>query len=258
MIAVPARASARVGSAVIASMIPAGPRNKTTPSVSGNVVGLDVGDAVIRLRIIPERKWRNLNLNHLAHALLAGSDSDVLLGGMLGDFWRGAPDVSWRPGVRDGVVLHRKIDVYTDKHPIVDTARTLFDPPFRRFAGVLLDVYFDHVLARDWLRWSTQSLDALSERMLALLDANRDWLPPDLNRFAGYFRTVGLFASYADRNRIERVFAGIGQRFRHANPLAEAGPVLWERAAALDEAFERFFPDLQAFAAERRAAMGLI
>ncbi len=194
-------------------------------------------------------------MNHLAHALLAGANDDLLVGSLLGDFWRGAPDPSWPAGVRTGVILHRRIDVYTDSHPVVAAARTLFHPPVRRYAGILIDVYFDHVLARDWALHSNESLDTFSARTADLLDCHAAWLPVDLNRFARYFRMHDLFGAYAQRATIEQVLRGISGRLRHANPLAEAGTALWARADALDEAFARFFPDLVAHARVLREAM---
>ena len=191
-------------------------------------------------------------MNHLAHAFLAGADDGVLLGGLLGDFWRGAPDPDWPAALRAGVVLHRKIDVYTDSHADVAAARALFAAPLRRYAGILLDVYFDHVLAADWPAHAREPLAALSARVGDLLRVNQDWLPQPLNRFAGYFRQAGLFESYGERGMIERVLAGIGQRLKHDNPLASAGPALWERDAELRAAFARFFPDLVAYTAGKR------
>lgn len=194
-------------------------------------------------------------LNHLAHALLAGANDDLLLGSLLGDFWRGAPDPGWPPGVRDGVFLHRRIDVYTDSHPVVAAARALFDAPLRRYAGILVDVYFDHVLAREWAYYSDEPLAAFSARTGDLLDHHAAWLPADLNRFARYFRTHGLFGAYVQRATIEQVLGGISGRLRRANPLGQAGPALWVRADALDEAFARFFPGLTAFARQLREGM---
>src|SRR6478736_6013453 len=191
-------------------------------------------------------------MNHLAHAFLAGADDQVLLGGMLGDFWHGAPDPQWPAGIRAGVVLHRKIDVYTDSHAELAGARALFTPPLRRYAGILLDVYFDHLLALDWPRQGREPLAELSARVEILLRDNRHWLPPQLNRFADYFHHAGLFASYAERDTIERVLTGIGRRLKHENPLATAGPALWQRDAELSAAFARFFPDLIEFATLKR------
>ena len=193
-------------------------------------------------------------MNYLAHALLAGPDADLLLGSLLGDSWRGAPDPAWPAGVGAGVLLHRKIDVYTDSHPIVAEARARFETPWRRYAGILIDVYFDHALARDWPH-EAEPLDALSTRVAGLLERNRAWLPVDLNRFAGYFRANALFAAYAERGTIERVLAGISRRLRHENLLAQAGPALWSHARDLDQAFARFFPDLDAHARQLRAQL---
>jgi len=194
-------------------------------------------------------------MNHLAHALIAGDDPELLLGGMLGDFWRGAPAAHWPAAVQAGVRLHRKTDVYTDSHPQIAGARALFAPPLRRYSGIILDVYFDHLLARDWQQHASEPLDRLSARMSAVLDANRDWLPPRLNRFAEYFDAAGLFAGYAQRAAIERVLAGIGQRLTRTNPLAQAGPELWSRERELEGAFAAFFPELMAYAARERAEL---
>jgi len=194
-------------------------------------------------------------MNHLAHVFLSGADADMRLGAMLGDFWRGALDPAWPPRVRAGVVLHRRIDVYTDSHPLVLEAKRLFDSPWRRFAGILLDVYFDHVLAREWASYADEPIDALSAATLTALDANAPWLPPELLRFARYMRAHGLFGRYAERAEIEQVLAGIGARLRHANPLHEAGPALWQQASALDACFAEFFPQLCAEALRLRAAL---
>ena len=191
-------------------------------------------------------------MNHLAHALLSGPDPDVLLGGLLGDFWRGAPDPAWTAGVRAGVALHRKIDVYTDRHPIVAALRGRFEPPWRRYAGILIDIYFDHALARDWGSHGGEPLTDLSRRVGRILDQHAGWLPADLNRFARYFEAHALFGAYAQRSTIEQVLAGVSRRLRHANPLAAAGTALWARADDLDAAFVRFFPELEAFARTHR------
>ena len=196
-------------------------------------------------------------MNHLAHVLLAGPRPHARLGAMLGDFWHGAPDRGWPQDIEAGVRLHRKIDVYTDSHPVVVEARGLFEPPLRRYAGILLDVHFDHVLARDWAAHADEPLATLSAGVLAQLAANAAWLPGDLNRFAGYMQQHGLFAAYAQRDVIERVLAGIGARLRHANPLAGAAPALWRNATALESAFARFFPDLRRECARLRVQFGI-
>lgn len=188
-------------------------------------------------------------MNHLAHALLAGDDDALRLGGMLGDFVRGQPDPAWPAGVVAGIRLHRAIDVYTDAHPRVLAAKARLQPPYRRYAGILLDMWFDHCLARDFGRWSEIPLEAFSADLRRLLQTHADTLPPALQRFLVYMHTHDLPAGYAERATLSRALAGIGQRLTRDNPLHHAMPVLVEQHADLQADFEAFFPELQRFAA---------
>lgn len=187
-------------------------------------------------------------MNHLAHAVLAGDEPDLILGGLLGDFVHGPVPTGLRRGVELGIRLHRAIDVHTDSHPVVVDLRNLFVAPFRRYAGILLDVWFDHLLARDFAHWCTTPLERFSGDLLALLQRHADELPPSMRGFVAYMQRNGLPAAYADAGVIGRALAGIGTRLSRANPLHEALPVLQANDAALQRGFEKFFPQLQTFA----------
>jgi len=196
-------------------------------------------------------------VNHLAHALLAGTDDGLRLGGVLGDFVRGAPDPALPAAVREGIALHRAIDGYTDRHPQVLAARALFEPPYRRYAGIALDMWFDHCLARDFVRWSGVPLERFSSELRALLRRHDALLPPAACRFAQYMHANDLPAGYADAQVLGRALAGIGERLQRANPLAQMLPVLQGLEAPLQAHFELFFPQLQRFAGDRVAARQL-
>lgn len=188
-------------------------------------------------------------MNHLAHALLAGADDELRLGGMLGDFVRGTPDPALQAGVRAGIALHRAIDGYTDRHAHVLAARGLFPPPYRRYAGIALDMWFDHCLARDFARWSAEPIGLYSESLRALLQRQQALLPASAQRFARYMEANDLPAAYADPQVLGRALAGIGQRLRRDNPLDRMLPVLQALDAPLQRHFEAFFPQLRDFAA---------
>lgn len=189
-------------------------------------------------------------MNHLAHALLSGDDPDRILGGMLGDFVHGGIPAQLRPGVQAGLRLHRAIDVFTDAHPEVAEARRLLPPPYRRFGGILLDMWFDHELARDFASWSGQPLDTYSAGLRALLHRHHGLLPDGLKRFLIYMEAHDLPAGYAERTEIERALHGVSARLSRANPVGEAMPVLVELEPQLRERFEAFFPQLRDFAAD--------
>ncbi|OOG65362.1 hypothetical protein B0E46_03155 [Rhodanobacter sp. B04] len=196
-------------------------------------------------------------MNHLAHVLLAGDDEWLQLGGMLGDFVHGQPDAALFPSrVIAGIRLHRAIDVYTDAHPEVLAAKALLPPPYRRYAGILLDMWFDHCLARDFSRWCVQPLADYSAALRGLLRRHDGLLPPALRRFRGYMEAHGLPAGYADPAVLGDALAGIGQRLSRANPLDSALLVLVAHEALLQERFEMFFPQLREFAREWVAVHG--
>jgi acyl carrier protein phosphodiesterase len=187
-------------------------------------------------------------MNILAHAFLAGASDDLRLGGMMGDFVRGTPDPSLPDGVRRGIVLHRSIDSFTDRHPVVVQARRLFQPPFRRYAGILLDMWFDHCLARDFAAWSDIPLAEYSDGVHQLLRQRRALVPERMSGFISYMKREGLPAMYADRDTLGRAFVGMSHRLSRENPLAEAMPVLLELEDDLWESFRAFFPELLTFA----------
>lgn len=187
-------------------------------------------------------------MNILAHAFLGGVDDDLRLGGMMGDFVRGTPDPSLPEGVRRGIVLHRAVDSFTDRHPAVVQARGLFQAPFRRYAGILLDMWFDHCLARDFATWSDIPLVEYSDGVRQLLARRHALIPERMRGFIQYMEREGLPATYADRGTLGRAFIGMSHRLSRENPLAEAMPVLQDLEDELWRCFRAFFPELLAFA----------
>lgn len=187
-------------------------------------------------------------MNILAHALLGARNDDLMLGSVMGDFVHGPVPQGLRPDVEAGVRLHRAVDVYTDAHPIVRELRGTFVAPFRRYAGIILDIWFDHLLARDFSRYAVEPLDAFSDRLMALLNTHAGELPESMRGFVAYMRRYGLPARYADRAAIARAFAGVASRFARANPIADALGAIDANAEVIADGFARFFPQLQVFA----------
>jgi len=178
-----------------------------------------------------------------------------MLGGLVADFVRGALDPALPRGVRAGIALHRSIDTYTDAHPQVVAARALFEPPYRRYAGILLDVWFDHLLARQWARFGEGDLVDFSGRVRALLDTNSEFVPARMRSFVAYLHAHDLPAEYRHTAVIGDVLRGMSQRLSRANPLGEGLPVLVALHAPLQERFDAFFPELRNFAAVERTRL---
>lgn len=195
-------------------------------------------------------------VNHLAHALLSdGLDAEFALGSAEGDFVHGAPDTRWPRTRQAGLRFHRAIDRYTDTHADVVAARRLFAPPMRRYAGIVLDVWFDHLLVRAWDRLvPTEPLDAFCARWLALLDANAATLPEAQRGFVAWMHAHGLPARYGDEATLDVVFNGLARRLSRPAPIGAALPTLRAHASALQTRFDAFWPDLVAQARSLRAS----
>lgn len=186
-------------------------------------------------------------MNHLAHALLAGPEHGLRLGGLMGDFVRGAIDSSVPVDVRKGIALHRAIDSYTDQHPEVRSLKAAFEPPYRRYAGILIDIWFDHLLARDFSRWSPTPLAQFSDGVTQLLRQHDDELPEALRRLSRYLHARHLPAAYAEREMISEVLSGVGSRLQRSNPLARGLLEISRLEDELAQTFEGFFPQLVEF-----------
>ena len=192
-------------------------------------------------------------MNYLAHAWLARHSDEAILGAILGDFVFGQSTLQdWPMSIRSEIVRHRRIDRYTDDQPAVVAARGLFDAAgLRRYAGIVLDVYFDHCLARDWLRWNDVSLTTFTSRVYRVLHDHRGQLPPRLQAIAPRMAAHDWLGSYRQRKNVDAAVRGIATRLsRNGERLIACLDVLRANETAVDAAFEAFFPDLIA-AAER-------
>jgi len=185
-------------------------------------------------------------LNFLAHLLLAGDDESLRLGAMLGDFVSGREALSkYDAGVQKGILLHRHIDAHTDTMPGVVELRKLFQPPFRRYAGIIIDLAFDHVLALRWDEYSEQPLREFDRDVRDMLARHDSLLPERLKGFMQYADRRGLFAAYRQKSEILHSLRGLGRRLSRENPLHRAGDIWSGFMPVLAARFEPIYRDIQ-------------
>ena len=184
-------------------------------------------------------------MNHLAHALLAGTHPDHRLGAFLGDHVKGRLALdSWPPEVAAGIVLHRKIDGWSDRHPAVRSLKTEVPREWRRHCGIAFDVLFDAMLVRHWDQFSSQPLDLFGEELDALLAERRKHLPERLRRFAAWARARSLWTRLDDRELLAEILMLLALRHARPSPLAEGLELLDALGSEIERAFLRMFPDL--------------
>jgi acyl carrier protein phosphodiesterase len=186
-------------------------------------------------------------MNYLAHLHLGGQRPAQLLGSLYGDFVKGPLPGRFTPELEASIQLHRSIDSFTDAHPLIKDAVARFPTQRRRYAGIVLDVFFDHCLARDWALYAEQPLDVFTGSFYRILTAEAD-LPERLARIAPHMAARDWLGSYREFEVLEQVLGGISRRLSRPEGLAGAMQELQALYQPLSADFAEFYPLLQDFA----------
>jgi acyl carrier protein phosphodiesterase len=192
-------------------------------------------------------------LNYLAHIFLSGADGRVQVGNFIGDAVKGSAYKNYPPPIARGILLHRAIDDYTDNHAAVRTAVRMLRPRFGRYAGALLDIYFDYLLASHFGEFSRVPLKRYTRRFYWAMIRNRRYLPDRIRRFMWHFISTNRLGKYASAEGI-RESVGIMARYGRMRISAdEAVAWLLAHEGELWAVFRPFFDELQTVCRECEA-----
>lgn len=195
-------------------------------------------------------------MNYLAHIFLARHSGAAMVGGIMGDFVKADLTGRYPPDIAREIQLHRYIDSYTDSHPTVKASAALFPEGRRRYAGIVLDVFYDHLLSLQWTRWCDEPRQALLDRFYAALSEHQTHLPDRLRAMAPKMVELNWLNDYEDFRSVEIAVERISLRLsRNGSVLRDGLEDLRTHYAQLAEGFDGFFADLVAFTEERRASM---
>lgn len=183
-------------------------------------------------------------MNYLAHFHLSYGNDDLLTGALLGDFVKGPLTGQRSTTLEQGILLHRKIDAFTDGHSALRETHRLFDKPYRRYAGIMTDVVFDHFLNRHWQRFHPQPLEQFSEEIYQHL-LNNPHLGPQAQQQADNLARHKVLENYRHWQTVSVALEKIGQRIRGNNPLHSAGDEMQRFYVDLEQQFLLFYPQLQ-------------
>lgn len=184
-------------------------------------------------------------MNYLAHIFLSGNDEEVQLGSFIADAVKGSSYNNYPDGVRRGIIQHRQIDYYTDRHSAVKEIVHSLRPRFGRYSGILADIYFDFLLASNFSEFSEVPLKKFSKRFYRTLIKKRRHLPPKFRRFMWHFILTDRLTRYSTIEGI-RESLSIMVKYRHLNiSVEEAVDYLVDNEASLWLKFKPFFEELK-------------
>jgi acyl carrier protein phosphodiesterase len=183
-------------------------------------------------------------MNYLAHLYFAGESSESRIGNLLGDFCRGVDIKSLSPAVLQGLQQHRAIDAFTDNSPEVLAAKQYFAAHRRRFAGIAIDMLFDHLLIRHWSKFHLQPFELYKNQLYQKLTSDLPLMPASMQPTVSAIIRQDWFLSYAKLPHLAQALDQVAKRIRFRNQFAGAGDDISAHYAELEQLFLAFFPRL--------------
>tara|TARA_B110000046_G_C13026173_1_gene414247 strand:+ start:6760 stop:7353 length:594 start_codon:yes stop_codon:yes gene_type:complete len=186
-------------------------------------------------------------MNYLAHIALSGPNPEHRVGGLLGDFVRGPLTGKLPTAIETGITAHRKLDNFFDHQPEIQLFLRRFEKPMRRYARIVADVVYDHILARQWSQYYQQPLQEFCDEFYRQLAVYENWLPVRAQYFLEHAPKVGWLQSVSEVGNLPLILQRIGSRFRHPVSLQDALPIVMAHQAAIEHEFHQLYPRLQLF-----------
>jgi acyl carrier protein phosphodiesterase len=186
-------------------------------------------------------------MNFLSHLYLSGNSEGLIIGNFIADSVKGNAFLNFSPDIQKGILLHRKIDVFTDTHLIVEQSKKRLRQKYRKYASVIVDIYYDHYLAINWGTYSAVSLNDYTQNMYELIQKNTNQLPFKSQEFTKYMVQYNILSAYAELDGIERVLKGMSRRTTFESNMEHAIHDLKEHYVLFENEFKLFFPELQQF-----------
>lgn len=183
-------------------------------------------------------------MNFLAHIYLSGSDEGVILGNFVADSIKGKKYQKYPADIQKGILLHRAIDSYTDSHPIVRRSTKRLHKNYGHYSGVIVDILYDHFLAKNWADYHDTPLEKYVEDFYELLRKNFEILPNRVKRMMPYMVADNWLLNYASIKGISTILAQMNQRTSNRSKMNFAVLDLQEHYEAFEQEFTDYFAEL--------------
>lgn len=191
-------------------------------------------------------------MNFLAHIYLSGGNELITIGNFVGDGVRGNKYKLYPKEIQIGIQLHRQIDTFTDAHPLFRQCTKRLHKGYSHYSGVIVDIFFDHFLAKNWTTYSDVPLDTYITSFYKSLSKHIAILPPRFQDLTPIMIEGNWLLSYATVEGIQIVLNGMNQRTKGLSKMNEATKELREHYDSFEDDFTLFFEDLRAFSILKR------
>jgi acyl carrier protein phosphodiesterase len=191
-------------------------------------------------------------MNFLAHLYLSGEDEEIIIGNFIADHVKGRVFEKFSSGIRSGILLHREIDAFTDAHPLWIQSKNRLAPKYRKYAGVITDMFYDHYLSSNWSDYSHESLDVFTRQMYRIIMKRYLILPPKTQRMLPFMARDNWLKAYGTFEGLGRALNGMARRTPFESGMGNAISDLKRDYGLYESEFRNFFPELVQYTEERR------
>lgn len=186
-------------------------------------------------------------MNFLAHLRLSGENEQIMVGNFIADHIRGNKIKRYPPGVIVGIELHRKIDFYTDHHPVFMQSRQRMHEKYHKYAGVIMDIFYDHFLAVNWKDYSEIDLHSFVSFCYGVMVKNYTMLPAYTKRILPFMIFQNWLVNYSNMQGLQRSFDGMAKRATFNSNMDKVIGDLKKDYKLYEAEFQLFFPDIIGF-----------
>jgi acyl carrier protein phosphodiesterase len=182
-------------------------------------------------------------MNFLAHLYLSKHNKELMIGNFIADAVKGKNFEPYTSEVTKGILMHRAIDAYTDEHPITKMSAARLMPRYKKYAGVIVDVFYDHFLAANWSKYHKQPLANFADEVYTLMYENINILPPKSQYLLPYMKQHNWLLNYSKIEGIQRTLSGMASRTSFISNMQYAVEELEYYYKDFDQEFEAFFKE---------------
>lgn len=186
-------------------------------------------------------------MNYLAHIYLSGDNDLLKIGNFIADGIKGKQYVNYPDEIQKGILLHRAIDSYTDAHPIVKQSTKKLHATHGHYSGVIVDMYYDHFLAKNWSKFDSTPLPEYATVFYKLLQEHTAMLPERILKLMKPMITYNWLVMYESLDGIDTILKQMAHRTKFRGNLDIAIESLEAHYEALEQEFFQFFEELQEF-----------
>jgi acyl carrier protein phosphodiesterase len=186
-------------------------------------------------------------MNSLAHTFLSGIDKQVIIGNFIGDFVKGQSYSQFPVGIQKGILLHRSIDSFADNSPIVKKSKEFFKPLYGRYAGIIVDIVYDHFLSTHWHLYSAMRREYFIQYVYSCLCQYSCILPKRAQQLIPSIAYNNWMRYYASYYGLEKVLSRMALRTSLPHHTATCMQILRSNYTELEHNFNDFFPELQKY-----------